>query len=636
MNPDNPTGPDKYQQAWQAQSSQARVAVDANVLLNEVQRSQENFQAMIFWRDFREVAVALMLLPIWFVMGYTLSLPWSWYLTVPAIIWSGGFILVDRKRHPQGPGEADKPLRESVKESLTQVEHQIWLLRNVFWWYLLPFTLSILAFFAQVAWSLRFAGRVEALIFFVILAGSVFAMYSFIYYLNQRAVRVELEPRREELLTLLASLGDETSSEVRGEYPILMSAKPVECSPRRQFVTALFVIVCFVVLVSIGLAIIYFASRHVHPEKTPFATQPGKSHSATQPTRGSVHIGDAEAPLTKLIVGLRKEKDLVGLAAMVMVDGKIVASAADGERKLGSGVWLQIGDRWHLGGVTKSITATMIARLVESGRMKWSDSIGESFPEAAIHEDWKPVTVKQLLTDSAGAPANFPMEVWRKRPPLGPECTQARREAVLGLLAAKPANPPGERYVYSNVGYTIVGAMAEKATGATWEDLVKREVFDPQKLNGAGFGPPKSPEDALEQPRGHRVLLGRKFSVDDAADNTPIIGPSGAIHMTLGDLCTYATEHLRGDLGEGKFLSAESFKLLHTPALNQYACGWIRREPGKEIPYTVYWHNGSNTMWYALVVFIPKKNMVVAVTSNDGDVEKAEAAAWEIVKTSVR
>jgi hypothetical protein len=41
-------------------------------------------------------------------------------------------------------------------------------------------------------------------------------------------------------------------------------------------------------------------------------------------------------------------------------------------------------------------------------------------------------------------------------------------------------------------------------------------------------------------------------------------------------------------------------------------------------------------MWYALVVFIPTKNMVVAVTSNDGDIEKAEAAAWEIVKTSVK
>ena len=106
--------------------------------------------------------------------------------------------------------------------------------------------------------------------------------------------------------------------------------------------------------------------------------------------------------------------------------------------------------------------------------------------------------------------------------------------------------------------------------------------------------------------------------------------------MTLENLCTFAREHLRGELGAGKLLSAETYKLLHTPELDDYACGWVRKEPSAEIPYTVYWHNGSNTMWYALVVFIPEKNMVVAVTSNDGDFDSAEAAAWEIVKASVK
>ena len=70
------------------------------------------------------------------------------------------------------------------------MEHQIWLLRNVFCWYLLPFAIPILAFFAHVAWSLRFAGWLEALIFFVILAGSLSAIDVLIYYINQRAVRV--------------------------------------------------------------------------------------------------------------------------------------------------------------------------------------------------------------------------------------------------------------------------------------------------------------------------------------------------------------------------------------------------------------------------------------------------------------
>jgi len=44
----------------------------------------------------------------------------------------------------------------------------------------------------------------------------------------------------------------------------------------------------------------------------------------------------------------------------------------------------------------------------------------------------------------------------------------------------------------------------------------------------------------------------------------------------------------------------------------------------------MFWHNGSNTMWYALVSFVPEKNMVVAVAANDGDMAKAEAAAFSI------
>jgi CubicO group peptidase (beta-lactamase class C family) len=341
--------------------------------------------------------------------------------------------------------------------------------------------------------------------------------------------------------------------------------------------------------------------------------------------------GPGGASLAGLVAQLRKENKLVGLAAMVMVDGKVVACAADGERKQGSGVPVGLDDRWHLGSITKSITATMIARLIDSGRMKWTDTVGERFPDASVDKDWKTVTLRQLLTHTSGAPANFSFKVLSKQPALGPECTRERRKAVLDVIAQKPASPPGKKFAYSNVGDTIAAAMAEKATGVSWSDLVKREVFDPLELAGAGFGPPKSPSKTLDQPRGHSSRLGRKVSADDDTDNTLIMGPAGAVHMTLGNLCKYATEHLRGELGAGKLLTAETFKRLHTPELDHYACGWVVKAPTHAIPHTTFWHNGSNTMWYALVVFIPDNNMVVAVTSNDGDVGRAEPAAWRIV-----
>src|SRR5690606_23197856 len=134
--------PDKFQQAWQADSARTRVSIDADPFLKEMQRMQREFQSTIFWCDLREVAVAVLMIPIWLVMGVFLSLPWTWYLTVPALLWITGFILVDRRRHPQTT-EAGQPLLDLTQDSLAQVEHQIWLLRNVLWWYLLPCALPI-------------------------------------------------------------------------------------------------------------------------------------------------------------------------------------------------------------------------------------------------------------------------------------------------------------------------------------------------------------------------------------------------------------------------------------------------------------------------------------------------------------
>ncbi|TWU30239.1 serine hydrolase domain-containing protein [Bythopirellula polymerisocia] len=613
MYPDSPMERDDLQQAWHAQSSQTRVTIDGDLLLQEVQRNQRDFRATINRRDSAEIGISLLLIPVWIYMGIAMASPWTWYLTVPALVWIAGFILIYRMRHRPDPIKPDAPLLSCVKRSLTEVEDQIWLLRNVFWWYLLPPAIPILAFTAHLAWlksknSLDTFSDVNIFIFVFFLAG-----FYFLYFINQRAVRVELEPRREELLSLLASLGDELEDKPTRELATTFRAMNDKGSSNlgRWLLAAVSAIVTLVV---IAMASGFFDSSYDGPPQS---------------------FGPEGVSLASFITDLRKEKNLVGLAAMVVVDGEVEAAAANGERMKGSGVPVEIGDSWHLGGVAKSITATMIARLVESGQMNWSDTLGECFPDASMHEVWKTVTLKQLLTDTAGAPANFPLEVRRIRPPLGPECTLPRRKAVLEVIVSKPEYPPGEQYVYSNVGCTIASAMAEKVTGVSWKDLVIREVYEPLGLTSAGFGPPKSPDAALPQPRGHRAVLGGKVSVNDEADNTTIMGPSGIVHMTLSDLCTYASDHMHGELGEGKLLSTETYKQLHTPELSYYAYGWIRKEPNNEYPYAQFWHNGSNTMWYAMVVFIPEKNMVIAVTSNDGDFENAQAAALEVVRASV-
>jgi CubicO group peptidase (beta-lactamase class C family) len=600
---------DIFQKAWQSQSSQTRVTIDSDLLRREVQRSEQTFRAMISKRNSSEVIVGLLMLPLWFFLGHWLSLPWTWYLGIPAITWVILFIVIDRTRHNRLPSEPGEPLLDCVKISLTQVEHQIWLLRNVFWWYLLPFTIAIMAFFTQVAWQ-RSAGFWTFIAALAPQAIFLLLLYGFVYWLNQHAVRQTLLPRCEELLTLRASLGDELTGERASTTSVDQIQNP------GVFRQALLVTTLSVVAVGLMfLADFVFQAQVVRILKG---------------SRGT------PAQFAKLITDLREEKHLVGLGAIVMVDEKIVAWAVNGERRWGSGIPITRGDAWHLGGIANSITATMIARLVESGQLQWTTTIGECFPEAQIHEDWKPVTFQELLTHTASAPPLPPDEVISLKLPLGPECTRARREIVLKMLANKPDHPPGTKYAYSNVDATIAAAMAEKITGTNWEDLVKREVFQPLAISSAGFGPPSSPNGSLAQPLGHVPYLGGKVPVSDTDDNTMIIAPAASAHMSLADLASYANEHLRGQQGNGKLLSRETYERLHTPRLHNYAYGWGKKEPSEELPYTVYWHNGANTMWYALVVFIPEHNMVVAVAANDGDWPSGEAAGWEIVKSSVK
>lgn len=210
--------PDDYKEAWKTQSSQHRLTIDADLLLKEVQRNQRFFTATIFWRDVREVGISLLLVPVWIYLGTRASLPWTWYLTVPALLWIAGFMLVDRRNHQRPFPELGEPIRQRVEISLGQVEHQIWLLRNVFWWYLLPLALSILAFVGQVTWqewsdgwwTALAAGGWWTVLSMAIMVAIAVIVFAAVYWLNQYAVRCELEPRRQELQALLASLKDET------------------------------------------------------------------------------------------------------------------------------------------------------------------------------------------------------------------------------------------------------------------------------------------------------------------------------------------------------------------------------------------------------------------------------------------
>jgi CubicO group peptidase (beta-lactamase class C family) len=106
------------------------------------------------------------------------------------------------------------------------------------------------------------------------------------------------------------------------------------------------------------------------------------------------------------------------------------------------------------------------------------------------------------------------------------------------------------------------------------------------------------------------------------SDNPAYLGPAGRLHMTVGDLARWGQEHLRGERGQDGIVRAETFKRLHqTEGTATYAMGWVSRPAATG---RILWHNGSNTMWYAIVAFDPATDRGVVVVTN-GSIGAAQA-----------
>lgn len=197
--------PEDFKQAWKTQPLGIRVTIDADTLEAETRRFQKQFAVKLFWRDVREVGTALVLIPVWLVFGRSLLLPWTWYLMVPALVWVTGYMLVHRLRRRSPIAEATEPLSERLASAATQIEHQVHLLQNVFWWGLLPIAIPGLAFVGHVLWLTGSADWATALAFSLMFMFFGAVLYT-VHRLNHLVVRTNLIPRREELRIQLQSL----------------------------------------------------------------------------------------------------------------------------------------------------------------------------------------------------------------------------------------------------------------------------------------------------------------------------------------------------------------------------------------------------------------------------------------------
>ena len=130
---------------------------------------------------------------------------WPLILLALLVLLVAVFLVVDRivqKRKKRLM--TSRCLTSCIAGSLVQVNHQIWLLKNVFWWYLLPIFIGIFIFVCYSAWDAR--DHIPWFMFDIAYMIVVVLFMWYVYRLNQKDVRKELMPRKEELEQLLNSL----------------------------------------------------------------------------------------------------------------------------------------------------------------------------------------------------------------------------------------------------------------------------------------------------------------------------------------------------------------------------------------------------------------------------------------------
>jgi len=199
----------ELQKNWQSQPGSFTLTIDSNILLKQVERNKRSFELSILFRDFIEVTIAIILFLFFTYVGYK-SNAWPAFLLALVSLGVAGFFVVDRLIQKRKQPKAAEILTDCIQTSLYQINHQIWLLKNVLWWYLLPPGVGIAIFMGYIAFvEVSRDGISESIGWLSFISGYlIFCFFFFwgVYWLNQRAVRKELLPRKEELEQILKSL----------------------------------------------------------------------------------------------------------------------------------------------------------------------------------------------------------------------------------------------------------------------------------------------------------------------------------------------------------------------------------------------------------------------------------------------
>lgn len=257
---------------------------------------------------------------------------------------------------------------------------------------------------------------------------------------------------------------------------------------------------------------------------------------------------------------------------------------------------------WRVGSISKVFTATAVMQLVDRGAVKLDAPVDRYVRRVTIPRTYpEPVTVRHLLNHTAGFDEIRPGTQTETRDGLLP-----LDRFLTGRLVR--VRPPGRTTAYSTYGITLAGELIEEVSGMTYENFLRRNIWDPLGMTRSGIDVPITLR--------RDVAIGYEMSRDSLVPQPwewYHTTPASSINATVADMGSFLIAHLRpaGAAAAARILSDSALTEMHRqqvtmhPSIPGYALGFNEDYVGD---LRVLEHGGNMAGFSALMVLVPSEN----------------------------
>lgn len=258
---------------------------------------------------------------------------------------------------------------------------------------------------------------------------------------------------------------------------------------------------------------------------------------------------------------------------------------------------------FQIGSLTKPFTAVLILKLQEDGKLSVNDKVSKYFP---AQKDGNQITLQNLLNHTSGL-VNYTDVI-------GPEDSAIISHPVEKQLVLKQFEDqavhfkPGTRFEYCNSDYYLLGIIIENLTGMTYEQAVRKFIFDPLAMTHSGFD--FIHLHSTEKATGY-VKLDSMHHYHAVLMDSTVTYAAGGIYSNVADLYRWAQA-----IGKKQLLSEKSWEQAFTPGLDNYGDGWWI---DTLYDHSFITHSGGLQGFMSNFVYYPDADATIILLTNVGD-----------------